>query len=137
MARITPCLENGKIGLVDCLAEGEVGVGSTEFIVLRSEPPYPLGWTYLLARSPRFRDHVVRHMTGTSGRQRCPADAVTEYRLRAPEQTQLKSFADLANPLFEALRDLRIENQGLNKTRDELLPLLLSGRVRVTEEVAA
>lgn len=137
MARITPCLENGKIGFIDCLQEGEVGVGSTEFIVLRSDSPFPLPWAYLLARSPRFRDHVVRHMTGTSGRQRCPADAVIDYTIKSPSPEDLEAFGNLANPLFAALKDLRVENQELRATRNELLPLLMSGRVRVGEVMAA
>jgi type I restriction enzyme S subunit len=137
MARITPCLENGKIGYVDCLQDEEVGVGSTEFIVLRSPAPFPLPWSYLLARSPRFRDHVIRHMTGTSGRQRCPADVVLGYGIKSPRLEDLNAFGGLANPLFEALRELRVENQELSGARDELLPLLMSGRIRVSEESVA
>ena len=136
MARITPCLENGKIGFVDCLHHGAVGVGSTEFIVLRSEGDIPLPWTYLLARSPRFRDHVVRHMTGTSGRQRCPADAVTGYRIAQPTLADLRAFDRTSGPLFAAMKDLREENRELASTRSELLPLLMSGRVRVGDVAA-
>jgi type I restriction enzyme S subunit len=50
IARITPCLENGKTALVDFLNDGEVGWGSTEYIVLRSLSPLPIEMSYLLAR---------------------------------------------------------------------------------------
>lgn len=136
MARITPCLENGKIGFVDCLDDGEVGIGSTEFIVLRSKDSLPQAWAYLLARSPRFRDHVVRHMTGTSGRQRCPADAVHDYKLASPATEHLAAFTDLVTPVFEEMKGLRMEIQELASVRDQLLPLLMAGRVRVGEVAA-
>lgn len=133
MARITPCLENGKIGFVDCLDEGVVGIGSTEFFVLRSDDPFPRAWSYALARSPRFRDYVVRHMTGTSGRQRCPVDAVSGYLLEKPRPEALQRFRSVADPVFESLKGLRLENESLRATRDELIPLLLTGRITTSE----
>lgn len=51
LARITPCLENGKTGFVDFLQDGQVGWGSTEYIVLAPNPPLPPEFGYLLARS--------------------------------------------------------------------------------------
>ena len=50
VARITPCLENGKTAYVDFLPEGEIGWGSTEYIVLRGKPPLPTTYTYFLAQ---------------------------------------------------------------------------------------
>lgn len=68
-ARITPCLENGKTGFVQFLADGEVACGSTEFIVLR-ERRVSRFYVYLTAREPTFRENAVRSMIGSSGRQR-------------------------------------------------------------------
>ncbi len=59
IARITPCLENGKTAFVDFLEDGEVGWGSTEYIVLRSKPPLPLEYAYFLSRSADFRAHAI------------------------------------------------------------------------------
>ena len=56
LARITPCLENGKTAYVDFLDEGQVGWGSTEYIVLRPKAPLPPEFAYCLARSDEFRD---------------------------------------------------------------------------------
>ncbi len=136
LARITPCLENGKTGFVDCLEPGEVGVGSTEFIVMRSKAPAPATWSYFLARSPRFRSYVVQQMTGTSGRQRCSADSIRDYGISRPSPVALREFETLSTPMFDCLRHLVVENQELQATRDELLPLLLSGRVRVGDAAA-
>ena len=69
LARITPCLENGKTGYVNFLANGEAGRGSTEFIVLRSRCATP-EFVYCLARTYHFRENAIKSMVGSSGRQR-------------------------------------------------------------------
>ena len=79
LARITPCLENGKTAFVQFLHEGTVGWGSTEFIVMCSTPVVPPEFTYLLARDSRFRSEAIQSMTGTSGRQRAQAEALATY----------------------------------------------------------
>src|SRR5258708_39986942 len=68
VARITPCLENGKTAFVDFLQDGDIGWGSTEYIVLHPKPPLPAYFGYCLARSDEFRNHAIQNMTGTSGR---------------------------------------------------------------------
>ena len=70
VARITPCLENGKTAYVDFLPDNEVGWGSTEYIVLRPQLPLPNQFAYCLARSAGFREFAIQNMSGTSGRQR-------------------------------------------------------------------
>jgi len=133
MARITPCLENGKIGFIDCLSDSEVGVGSTEFIVLRPHEALPLQFAYFLARSDRFRDYAVRHMSGSSGRQRCPAEAISRYAIRSPDREALAVFADEAAPAFEMLRAFLNESILLRRIRDALLPRLVSGELRIRD----
>lgn len=96
MARITPCLENGKTAFVDVLDDGEVGFGSTEFIVLRakkgiSDPQF----VYYLATSPVFRNIAIKSMVGSSGRQRVQQSVLDELELTAPplqEQERIGSF---------------------------------------------
>ena len=68
MARITPCLENGKIARYRSADNTESAHGSTEFIVMRAIPPVTSEYTYLLARDEEFRAHAIQSMTGTSGR---------------------------------------------------------------------
>lgn len=131
MARITPCLENGKTAFVDLLESDEVGIGSTEFIVLRSTGLLGAQWSYFLARSPRFREYAIQHMSGTSGRQRCPAEAIEGYPIAMPDQTAASNFARQAATFLTAIKELDGEAQQAARARDELLPLLLSGRVHV------
>ena len=78
LARITPCLENGKTAFVDCLQDGETGWGSTEFIVLRPKSPLPPYHAYLLCRYKGFREYAIQSMSGTSGRQRVQKALVHE-----------------------------------------------------------
>ena len=131
MARITPCLENGKIALVDFLEDDQVGWGSTEYIVFRSKDPMPLEWAYCLARSDPFTGYAVRHMNGSSGRQRCPASAFDEYKIESPDPVSVKEFGEMAMPAFKRMSAARDENRSLAQLRDTLLPALLSGRIRI------
>lgn len=102
MARITPCLENGKTAMVNILNDNEVGFGSTEFIVFRAKEgitnPY---YVYYLISSPTVRDIAIKSMVGSSGRQRVQTDVVKNIELNLPDydtQTKiasvLKSFDD-------------------------------------------
>ena len=96
MARITPCLENGKTAFVDILADEEVAFGSTEFIVMRdkkdiSDPQF----VYYLAISPDFRQIAIQSMVGSSGRQRVQQDVLNNVEIAVPaleEQERIGSF---------------------------------------------
>ena len=137
LARITPCLENGKTGVVTSLGPEEVGVGSTEFIVLRGVVHTAGVWSYCMARSPRFRTFAVQQLSdGTTGRQRLSAEAVANYRVRTPDPNALESFKAGSSPLFAAAAQLSTEIADLTRQRDELLPLLMSGKVVVEPEGA-
>lgn len=134
MARITPCLENGKTAVVDMLQPDEVGWGSTEYVVLSPTGLLSTAWIYCLVRDERIRDFAIRSMTGTSGRQRFQADRFSQYRIAPPESVDLVRFNALAEPLFTRMTQLRDEGLKLSALRDALLPELLSGRVRTLTE---
>lgn len=133
MARITPCLENGKTAVVDMLAPGEVGWGSTEYVVLAPRGEISTEWIYCVVRNEAIRDFAIRSMTGTSGRQRFQADRFDQYRVVEPPHEALAEFNGLSRPLFARMTQLRDENLKLAALRDTLLPELLSGRIRVPE----
>ncbi len=133
LARITPCLENGKTALVDFLQEDECGWGSTEYIVLRPKPPLPEEFAYCLARIPQFVAYAVARMSGSSGRQRVSAAAIGEYVIAAPPPDLAASFGAAAHPLFQRITRLTQESRSLEGIRDSLLPRLLSGELRVSD----
>ena len=91
MARITPCLENGKTAFVDCLNKDEVAFGSTEFIVLRAKPGVSEAqFVYYLATSPEFRQVAIKSMVGSSGRQRVQQPVLENLELVVPELPEQK-----------------------------------------------
>ena len=132
LARITPCLENGKTAYVDFLKENQIGWGSTEYIVLRPKPPLPSEFGYCLGRSAGFREFAIQNMTGTSGRQRVPATAISNYRMTVPNGLGVpKIFGELIEPLFSLASQNADESRTLATLRDTLLPKLISGEVRI------
>ncbi|OFW16195.1 MAG: hypothetical protein A3H27_15265 [Acidobacteria bacterium RIFCSPLOWO2_02_FULL_59_13] len=133
VARITPCLENGKTALVDFLDAGQIGWGSTEYIVLRPKPPLPHEFAYCLARSTEFRDFAVQSMTGSSGRQRVPAESLSHFRVVAAPDVIAELFGRLVKPLFARAGEATKEGRTLAALRDALLPKLLSGELRVVD----
>jgi type I restriction enzyme S subunit len=130
LARITPCLENGKTGYVNFLKDGEVGRGSTEFIVMRSRRLTP-EYVYCYARTYHFREHAIKSMIGSSGRQRVQVACFTEYPMLVPPTLLLDAFSDFARPCFEQIRILARTNEKLREARDLLLPRLMSGEIIV------
>jgi type I restriction enzyme, S subunit len=140
LARITPCLENGKTAYVDFLADGEVGWGSTEFIVLRPKDGLPLPFAYFLCRHPEFRAFAISQMAGTSGRQRVPNDCFGAYKVVEPSALVADAFGKQTTQFMKQIKSLDEESKTLAGLRDALLPRLLSGELQVqnTEsEVAA
>ena len=133
LARITPCLENGKTAFVDFLAPNEVGWGSTEFIVLRPKPPLPAEFGYCLARDPDFREFAIQSMTGTSGRQRVQPEALARYLLVVPSDGVAKAFGALVEPWFRKASASERESRTLAALRDALLPKLIRGEIRVKD----
>ena len=131
LARITPCLENGKTAYVDFLEADQVGWGSTEYIVLRPKSPLPSEFGYFLARSSGFREFAIQCMTGSSGRQRVPVQALSQYRVAVPPESVAENFGRLVRPLVRRASDAVRETRVLSALRDTLLPKLISGEVRV------
>jgi type I restriction enzyme S subunit len=133
VARITPCLENGKTAFVDFLNDGEVAWGSTEYIVLRPKPPLPDVFAYCLARTAEFREFAIQNMSGTSGRQRVAASGMEHFQIAVPDAVVARGFGEITDPMFRLVRAAMDESRKLAQVRDYLLPKLLSGVVRVRE----
>ena len=133
LARITPCLENGKTAYVDFLDDGQVGWGSTEYIVFRSRPPLRPEHAYFLCRSAAFRDHAILNMTGTSGRQRVPASCFDRYDVVVPAPAVCEAFGKLARGIMVRMKVNDEESRTLASIRDALLPKIISGEIRVKD----
>jgi len=129
-ARITPCLENGKTGFVQCLSLGEVACGSTEFIVMRGRRVSNY-FVYLTARQANFRENAIKSMIGSSGRQRVQPSCFDRYYVPIPPNHLSSLFDETVAPLFQQVRVLDQQNGRLADARDLLLPRLISGEIAV------
>lgn len=132
LARITPCLENGKTAFVDFLDKDEVAFGSTEYIVLAPRNGVPPEMLYCLARYPAFVDYAVKNMNGSSGRQRVSAETIGQFQLPKLDEQSLSIFRESITPMFLKMRYNSLENTRLAELRDTLLPKLMSGEISVS-----
>ncbi|WP_407596573.1 restriction endonuclease subunit S [Pseudomonas aeruginosa] len=133
VARISPCLENGKTGFVDFLpASQPTACGSTEFIVLRSRSLCP-EMVYCLSRSDRFREVAMKSMSGATGRQRVRVESLVGYPIAQPEGELVAKYHAFAQPCFKEIRGLANKNANLRQQRDLLLPKLISGEIDVSD----
>lgn len=112
MARITPCLENGKTAKVNILEDGEIGFGSTEYIVFRvKENMADEDYLYYLVCSPLVRDPAIKSMVGSSGRQRVQTDVVQNLEIDIPELSVQRKIG----ALLKSLDDKIALNNAINK----------------------
>ena len=121
VAKITPCLENGKTAFVDILDESEVAFGSSEFIVLRQNKSSDKNFIYYLARSPLFRERAIGCMEGTSGRKRVNEGALKRQEILVPDLLTQQKIACVLSVL-----DDKIElNNKINDNLSYKITLLL------------
>ena len=133
MARITPCLENGKAAYVNFLKENEIGFGSTEYIVLAPKKTISSSFLYFLVRNKEFVDYAVKHMNGSSGRQRVSGDTIGNYQLPILDRNKLSIFIAIADRTLSKIRQNSFEILNLAKQRDTLLPKLMSGELKIND----
>ena len=130
LARITPCLENGKTAYVSGLKSDEGAVGSTEYIVMRAKTINSY-MVYLLARTDDFRQSAINSMSGSDGRQRVKSDKLKMLDYLHPTSELVEKFENVEEPIFEKIYRLSEQMQQAKQARDLLLPKLMSGEVEV------
>lgn len=130
LARITPCLENGKTAFVHGIKSKEGAVGSTEYIVMRSKRLNPY-MVYLFSRTNEFRQYAVNSMSGSDGRQRVKADKLKALACLLPPAGLVYSFGQIASPMFEMVFSLNEQIFAAKQARDHLLPKLMSRGVEL------
>jgi len=129
VARITPCLENGKTALVDFLDRDVTAWGSTEFLVLRPHESIPTEYVYCLSRTDAFRDYAVGNMNGSSGRQRVPVEALERLPIVQPPDGLLGAFGQVARSAVALMAENDRQSESLAALRACLLPKLLLGEI--------
>lgn len=83
LAKVTPCFENGKIGIASNLTNG-IGFGSTEFYVFRANNLVRNKWIFLNLMNSNFIEHGINNFTGTSGLRRVPKNYILNYKIPLP-----------------------------------------------------
>jgi type I restriction enzyme S subunit len=128
LSKLNPEIE--RVWLVD-VQETDRAVCSTEFLVLRPQPPYSRSYAYCLTRSPLFRQQIEALVTGTSkSHQRARVDAILSLSAILPPKPVANAFDKIAAPCLDRTLACRSESGVLAALRDTLLPKLISGELR-------
>lgn len=140
MAKITPCFENGKGGLLDTLPT-EIGFGTTEFIVLRAaERRIRPAFLARLLSLRTFRVLGADAMTGAAGQQRVPLDFVKNFRIALPPlEEQDRILGELQTATAEqdfVIERIRSEIALIREYRDRLIADVVTGQVDVRNWLA-
>lgn len=132
VAKITPCLENGKTAYVDILDKDEVAFGSSEFIVLRAkqnqvreEDNTDPEFLYYLSISPAFRKRAISCMQGTSGRKRVVEGTLKNHSLPIPNYKEQQHIAAVLSSIDKKI--------ALNNRINHNLRLQLDHSLKVAE----
>jgi type I restriction enzyme S subunit len=133
MARITPCLENGKVAYVNFLEDDEIAFGSTEYIVMTPKDGFMPELLYFLCRDDFFKGYATKNMNGSSGRQRVSAETIGKYPIAIPPKVQIESIASYYKGIMDNVKKNGLESRRLASLRDTLLPKLMSGELKVNE----
>lgn len=133
MARITPCLENGKIACY-CGPEDEPAHGSTEFIVIRGrEGVSDTAFAYYLTKWNGVSGYAISQMTGSSGRQRVPTSAFEHLMVLLPPLPEQRAIAHILGTLDDEITAKGGECKGMRRILDHLISKLVSGAWSVDE----
>ena len=118
MARITPCLENGKHAFVSILNKGEIAYGSTEYFVFcGKEDVSDNDFVYYLTKTPLFRDTAIKSMVGSSGRQRAQMDVLENLKMLVPKD--ISDQRRIASILSSLDRKIELNNK-INADLEEM-----------------
>jgi type I restriction enzyme S subunit len=130
LAKITPSLENGKQGIVPDDIPNGFALATTEVYPIVCKGIDRLFLFYVL-KFPRFRKILEFSMRGTTGRQRVPKDAVEKLKIPLPPYQEQKRIAEILSTFDKKLEIERSEKAKLEKIKQGLMDMLLTGKIRV------
>ena len=130
LAKITPSLENGKQGIVPSNIPNRLALATTEVFPIRSKGINVFFLFYILKFS-KFRNKIISSMTGTTGRQRASKEGVEKLVIPLPSQDEQQKIAEIFLAVDKKLELEKREKTKLDRIKQGLMDLLLTGKVRV------
>lgn len=119
LAKITPCFENGKLGIAKGLTNG-VGFGSSEYIVFRSNGLVDPDYLYYFLLQPSFRQSGQAVMTGAVGHKRVPKEFVENTAIPLPSISEQKRIVAILDQAFDDIEQARAKTEQNLKNAREL-----------------
>ncbi len=135
-AKITPCMENGKMAVAHNLRNG-IGLGSTEFHVLRPRDGVDPHYVYHFVSSGRYRSEAAHHMTGAVGQKRVPLAFLEQSQIPLPDINEQRAVVAEIEKQFsrldEAVAGLQRVKANLKRYKAAVLKSAVAGRLVETE----
>jgi len=128
-AKITPCMENGKVVIAKNL-KNKIGFGSTEFHVIRPNEKILADYIFYFLRQPSFRQEAKMNMTGTAGQLRVPSDFLEDYEIPLPSIEKQKEIVKALNKIKENYKTLLQQQFLIDKKLEQLPKAVLSKAFR-------
>ena len=133
MARITPCLENGKVAYINFLDKEETAFGSTEYIVFHAKEGYPNEMFYFLTRNKAFIEFATKNMNGSSGRQRVSGETIGNYIIPVLSEDDINELKTVCESTMKEILKNNLESRVLSEMRNTILPKLMSGELKIND----
>lgn len=130
-AKITPCFENGKLGIARSLTNG-VGFGSSEFVVMRSGPKLHPEFLYYYLSRDEFREAGARVMSGAVGHRRVPKEYFEDLPIPLPPLKEQKRIVAVLDQAFAALDRARTHAEANLSDADEFLASYIEAELRLS-----
>jgi type I restriction enzyme, S subunit len=134
VAKITPCFENGKGALAKGLSNG-TGFGTTEFHVIRPHDPADADYLHQITMTRSFRTGGQRHMTGSAGQRRVPAEFIEDFPLFIMGDTQRRNAGKLLAILDVELSNLDRTLSALRAQKQGLMQKLLTSDEHISQHL--
>ena len=119
LAKITPCFENGKLGIATGLTN-RIGFGSSEFIVFRSKGSVDPHYLYYYLSQPSFRESGQPVMTGAVGHKRVPKEFIENTEIPLPPIPEQKRIVAILDQVFADIEQARAKTEQNLKNAREL-----------------
>lgn len=124
IAKITPCMENGKCAIARGLEQG-VGFGSSEFHTFRCKGDIRTEYLFGYLNRQAIRDRAAAAMTGSSGHRRVPIEFYQDLMIPLPTLTEQDTIISIATSLRNRMEQAEQRMTELQVKKDEFIRQML------------